>query len=45
MFLDRIMRKHEEPLVYYDPMAQTNGSPVEDVPEDAEWPADEPETP
>lgn len=44
MFLNRIMRNHKErePLVYNDPMAQTNGSPVEDIPEDAALPVDDP---
>ena len=44
MFLNRIKRKHKErePLVYYDPMGQTNGAQVEDIPEGAAWPADDP---
>ena len=44
MFLDKFRKnKHaSEPAVYMDQMAQRNGSPVEDIPEGIEWPADDP---
>lgn len=44
MFLDKFRRnrREPEPIVYMDPMAQRNGSPIEDIPEGAEWPIDDP---